>query len=149
MKNITLLICAILIVMNAQAQMIELAGKAKVMEMENNDNSNKIVVRDDDGTLSYRWASTLINDADASTTNEIQSLSLSGNTLGLSLGGGSVNLASFTSPWNNSGSNLYFNTGKVGIGDNSPVATLTVGNGDKFQVHGSDGDVVFSPVYWQ
>ncbi|MEL6672581.1 MAG: tail fiber domain-containing protein [Bacteroidota bacterium] len=84
-----------------------------------------------------------VNDADASTTNELQSLSLSGNTLSLSLGGGSVSLASFSSPWNNSGSNLYFNTGKIGIGDNSPVATLTVGNGDKFQVHGSDGDVVF------
>ena len=69
-------------------------------------------------------------------------MSLSGNTLNLSLGGGSVNLASFASPWSNSGSNLYFNTGKVGIGDNSPVATLTVGNGDKFQVHGSDGDIV-------
>lgn len=83
-----------------------------------------------------------VNDADASTTNEIQSMSLSGNTLSLSLGGGSVSLASFSSPWNNSGSNLYFNTGKVGIGDNSPIATLTVGNGDKFQVHGADGDIV-------
>lgn len=84
-----------------------------------------------------------VNDADASTTNEIQSMALSGNTLSLSLGGGSVSLASFSSPWNNSGSNLYFNTGKVGIGDNSPVATLTVGNGDKLQIHGSDGDIVF------
>lgn len=84
-----------------------------------------------------------VNDADASTTNEIQSMALSGNTLSLSLGGGSVSLASFASPWNNSGSNLYFNTGKIGIGDNSPIATLTVGNGDKLQIHGSDGDVVF------
>lgn len=84
-----------------------------------------------------------VNDADASTTNEIQSMSLSGNTLSLSSGGGSVSLASFSSPWSNSGSNLYFNTGKVGIGDNSPIATLTVGNGDKLQIHGSDGDVVF------
>lgn len=83
-----------------------------------------------------------VNDADASTTNEIQSMSLSGNTLSLSLGGGSVSLASFSSPWSNSGSNLYFNTGKIGIGDNSPIATLTVGNGDKFQVHGADGDIV-------
>ena len=84
-----------------------------------------------------------VNDADASTTNEIQSMSLSGNTLSLSLGGGAVSLAPFSSPWNNSGSNLYFNTGKVGIGDNSPVATLTVGNGDKLQIYGADGDVVF------
>ncbi|MCB0853526.1 MAG: hypothetical protein KDD63_14970, partial [Bacteroidetes bacterium] len=35
-----------------------------------------------------------VNDADASATNEIQSLSLSSNTLSLSLGGGSVSLAS-------------------------------------------------------
>ncbi len=84
-----------------------------------------------------------VNDADASTTNEIQSMSLSGNTLSLSLGGGSVSLASFVSPWKNSGSNLYFNTGKVGIGDNSPIATLTVGNGNKLQVHGADGDIVY------
>ncbi|MCB0835896.1 MAG: tail fiber domain-containing protein [Bacteroidetes bacterium] len=85
-----------------------------------------------------------VNDADASATNEIQSLSLSSNTLSLSLGGGSVSLASLVSPWNTSGSNLYFNTGNVGIGDNSPTATLTVGNGDKLQVHGSDGDIVFN-----
>jgi endosialidase-like protein len=84
-----------------------------------------------------------VNDADASTTNEIQTLSLSGNTLSLNLGGGAVSLAPFNSPWNTSGSNLYFNTGKVGIGDNSPVATLTVGNGDKLQIHGADGDIVF------
>ncbi|RMG24417.1 MAG: tail fiber domain-containing protein [Bacteroidetes bacterium] len=85
-----------------------------------------------------------VNDADASTTNEIQNLSLSGNTLSLSLGGGSVNLAPFASPWNSSGSNIYFNTGKVGIGDNSPEATLTVGNGDKLKIDGSDGDIEFS-----
>ena len=90
-----------------------------------------------------RWRAEEDTETDGSTTNEIQTMALSGNTLSLSLGGGSVNLASFQSPWNNSGSNLYFNTGKVGIGDNSPVATLTVGNGDKLQIHGSDGDVVF------
>lgn len=39
-----------------------------------------------------------VNDADASTTNEIQSLSLSGNNLDLSLGGGSVSLAPFDPP---------------------------------------------------
>lgn len=85
-----------------------------------------------------------VNDADANPSNEIQSLSLSGNTLALSQGGGNISLASFVSPWSNSGSNLYFNTGKVGIGDNSPVATLTVGNGDKLQISGSDGDIKFN-----
>lgn len=85
----------------------------------------------------------LIDDADADPANEIQTLSLSGSTLSLGLGGGSVSLVPFESPWTESGSNLYYNLGKVGIGDASPVATLTVGDGDKFQVHGTDGDVVF------
>lgn len=85
-----------------------------------------------------------VNDADASPTNEIQALSLSGNTLSLSQGGGAVSLAPFTSPWSTSGSNLYFNTGNVGIGDNSPASTFTVGNGDKLQIHGNDGDISFS-----
>ncbi len=85
-----------------------------------------------------------VNDADASTTNEIQSLSLSGNSLSLSLGGGSVNLAPFASPWSSASNNLYYNAGNVGIGDNSPLATLTVGNGDKLQINGADGDIVFS-----
>lgn len=34
--------------------------------------------------------------------------------------------------------------GNVGIGDQTPAATFTVGNGDKFQVHGTNGDVVFT-----
>ncbi len=85
-----------------------------------------------------------VDDADADAANELQTLSLSSNTLSLSQGGGSVSLASFATPWTNSGSDLYFNSGKVGIGDNSPLATFTVGNGDKFQVKGSDGDLTFT-----
>jgi len=34
--------------------------------------------------------------------------------------------------------------GKLGIGDNSPLGTLTVGNGDKFLVNGNDGDIVLN-----
>ncbi len=36
--------------------------------------------------------------------------------------------------------NNYF-AGKVGIGDTTPVATLTVGNGDLFQVAGASGNI--------
>ncbi len=46
--------------------------------------------------------------------------------------------------WTPNGSNISYSAGNVGIGDATPVATLTVGNGDKFQVVGSDGDVLFA-----
>lgn len=48
------------------------------------------------------------------------------------------------SPWQLNGSDLYYAAGNVGIGDASPVSTLTVGSGDKFQVRGIDGDLTFS-----
>ena len=35
-------------------------------------------------------------------------------------------------------------SGNVGIGDTSPTATFTVGNGDKFQVSGTEGDLSFT-----
>ncbi len=38
-------------------------------------------------------------------------------------------------------SKFVFNTGNLGIGDTSPLATLTVGNGDLFQVAGATGSV--------
>ncbi|KAF0198565.1 MAG: HepHag repeat-containing protein [Bacteroidetes bacterium] len=46
--------------------------------------------------------------------------------------------------WQVNGSNLFYNSGNVGIGDSDPAAALTVGNGDKFQVQASDGDVTFT-----
>lgn len=86
----------------------------------------------------------LVDDADADATNEIQTLSLSGSSLSLGLGGGSVSLVPFESPWSEVGGNLYYNLGNVGIGDASPASSFTVGNGDKFQVSGTEGDVVFT-----
>ncbi|MEZ4828502.1 MAG: tail fiber domain-containing protein [Bacteroidia bacterium] len=90
------------------------------------------------------WIPGTNSDADDDPTNEIQRISLTGNTLSLSSGGGSVNLSPFASPWSASGSNLYYNSGNIGIGDNSPIATLTVGSGDKPQIHGAEGDIVFN-----
>lgn len=43
--------------------------------------------------------------------------------------------------WTLSGSNIYRNSGNVGIGDTTPLSLLTVGNGDLFQVN-STGDLV-------
>ncbi len=79
------------------------------------------------------------------TTNPVSALEVNGTLSADFFVGNGSNLTNLpdNSPWNTSGSNIYFNTGRVGIGDNSPVATFTVGNGDKLQIHGNDGDIVF------
>ncbi len=88
---------------------------------------------------------TTFSAVDQSATNEIQTLSLSGSTLSLTNGGGSVALPSGTpSQWTTTGSTIHYTAGNVGIGDATPLNTLTVGNGDKFQVSGTDGDVLFT-----
>lgn len=66
-----------------------------------------------------------VNDADASPTNEIQTLSLAGNTLSLNNGGNSVNVSA-VGPWSVSGSNIYRNSGNVGIGTSSPQGALHI-----------------------
>jgi hypothetical protein len=46
--------------------------------------------------------------------------------------------------WEESGSDLYYNDGKIGIGTNNPVSDLSVGENSKFQVQGSTGSLVFT-----
>ena len=46
--------------------------------------------------------------------------------------------------WESAGNNTYFTGGNVGIDDNTPLAALTVGNGDKFQVEATRGNVTFT-----
>jgi len=77
------------------------------------------------------WIPTTLSpdDADSDPTNELQSFSLEGSILRLSHSVDSVVLPS--SPWNVNGSNLVYNSGNVGIGD-------------KLEIAGSDGDIVFS-----
>ncbi|TAE53189.1 MAG: hypothetical protein EAZ89_07665, partial [Bacteroidetes bacterium] len=49
-----------------------------------------------------------------------------------------------SSQWTTSGTAISYVAGNVGIGDATPAATLTVGDGDKLQVNGADGDVIFN-----
>lgn len=65
-----------------------------------------------------------VDDADADPTNELQTLSMNGGNLELSNGGGSVPMGS--SPWTENGTDVYYDTGAVGIGTNSPSEPLNV-----------------------
>ncbi|MBN2175441.1 MAG: tail fiber domain-containing protein [Bacteroidales bacterium] len=49
-----------------------------------------------------------------------------------------------TSHWTQNGGDIYYDEGNVGIGDQTPASSFTVGDGDKFQVSGTEGDVIFT-----
>jgi hypothetical protein len=66
-------------------------------------------------------------DADADPLNEIQTLTLSGNALELSGGGGNVPLPAGSFLWSATGSSISnTNTGRVGIGTTAPTAGFDV-----------------------
>lgn len=79
-----------------------------------------------------------VDDADASPTNEIQTLSLTGDDLSLSNGGGTVTLPS-SSVWSTNGNEAYYDSGNVGIGTNNPseplhvVSSVATGNLARFE----------------
>jgi hypothetical protein len=95
-----------------------------------------ISITDHDLTISKGNTITIpdeIEDADADPENElITEAALNGNSLEITDAGGtiSVDLSSFSSSWSQNGSNIYFNTGNVGIGTNSPDALLSIENND-------------------
>jgi len=70
----------------------------------------------------------ITNTGDISSTNEIQTLNLTGTSLSLSNGGGTVTLPSGTgtSQWTTNTNNIYYNGGNVGIGVSSPEYKLHV-----------------------
>ena len=46
--------------------------------------------------------------------------------------------------WEVSGSNVFRPSGNVGIGDNNPATSLSIGTGGKFRVSGTEGNLTFT-----
>ncbi len=90
-------------------------------------NGTTLEITDGGGTLTTDL-STLqdgVNDADADSTNELQTLSVSGNTLSIS-NGNTITLPA-DNDWNTNGNDIYSaNSGNVGIGTNGPGEKLAI-----------------------
>ncbi|NNF02506.1 MAG: hypothetical protein HKN22_07455, partial [Bacteroidia bacterium] len=84
-----------------------------------------------------------VNDADSDPANEMQSLTLTGNTLAIS-GGNNIDLSSFDNVWSTNSNDAYYDLGDVGVGVSDPITGFhvadntrvlfgvdTVGAGDK------------------
>ena len=102
-------------------------------------NGNTVTLSKNGGTFTDE-----VEDADASQTNEkITSMTLSAsNILSITEPGNTQTvdlspLAENNSPWTESGSNIYRNTGRVGINTNLPNANLAVGGS------GHSGDAIY------
>lgn len=87
------------------------------------------------------------DDADADPQNELQDLNLVGDTLKIDRANHIV-LPYDTSLWRINNSNLYYNTGNVGVGSTNPASKLEVRSdavsGALFQVINSNNDTVFA-----
>jgi hypothetical protein len=73
------------------------------------------------------------DDADADPANELQNISLSGNTLSLSRSGGSVDLPTGGSSWTDNGSEYTYSNRNIGINTSTP--------GTDFEIYNSAGTV--------
>ncbi len=94
--------------------------------------------------------SSLVNDADADPTNELQNLTFSGDTLGLE-NGNHIIFPYDSSRWAINGQAIYYNTGNVGIGSSTPRSKLEVKadasftvDDTLFSVKDKDGNIVFA-----
>ncbi len=66
-----------------------------------------------------------VDDGDADNSNELQTLSLSNDTLSLS-SGNSIALPYDSSGWGRNGDTIYYNSGNIGIGTASPSEILEI-----------------------
>ena len=71
------------------------------------------------------WNNKLDSEVDGSVTNEIQILSISNDTLYLNNGGGFVTLTNLNT-WIKNSSDIYFETGNVAIGHDTPAQPLHI-----------------------
>jgi len=91
-----------------------------------------------------------VDDNDPDPNNELQTLSLSSNTLSLT-NGGSVSLGQYSNIWQQNGTDIYYNNGWVGVGTDSPSGKMVV-QGDAsvdpdsalFEVKNKDGQTIFA-----
>lgn len=84
-----------------------------------------------------------VDDADADPANEIQNLSLTGNTLGIS-SGNSIDLSPIipATVWTASGSDALYNSGNVGVGNTNPSALVDIRTPlDSSAMVGTDVDI--------
>jgi len=118
-------------------------------------NGNNLEINDASGTTivdlsSLDQSGMSVDDNDADPNNELQTLSLSSNTLGLT-NGGSVSLAQYSNLWQQNGTDIYYNDGWVGVGTDSPSGKMVV-QGDAsvdpdsalFEVKNKDGQTIFA-----
>lgn len=91
-----------------------------------------------------------VNDADADPTNEYQTINFENDSLEITFGN-KIKIPITDTTWRFQGEDLYFNSGKVGIGTNTPSTKLIV-KGDEttafddllFAVVNNAGDTVFA-----
>ncbi|OQX98374.1 MAG: hypothetical protein B6I24_05540 [Bacteroidetes bacterium 4572_128] len=115
-------------------------GTINVGDLDN-DPTNEIqtIEKDESGNITLSNSVGFVvdetEDDDSDTTNEIQSLSLQGMELSIS-GGNSVSLSGFSWSHDQGSSEIYYNTGNVGIGTSNPIAGLHINSINGFVSNG-------------
>jgi hypothetical protein len=95
------------------------------------------------------FSSGTISADDNSASNEFQTISKVGSTVTLSDGGGSFIDEVGTDDWDNNGTAIYYNDGKVGINQINPVAQLQINNPDDtsvepFRIYNDNGQLAYA-----